>query len=297
MQRKGIILAGGAGSRLHPLTLAVSKQILPVYDKPMIYYPISVLMLAEIREILIISTPHDLPLFRTLLGDGSQFGVSFEYAEQASPNGLSEAFIIGDSFLSGSPSCLILGDNLFFGQDLPAKLRGASRNMERSSIFAYPVADPERYGVVEIDNTGQLLSLEEKPDHPKSNLAVVGLYFFDASAPERSRKQRPSSRGELEITDLIKSYFKDSLLEVTPFGRGTAWLDTGTHESLLQASQFVETIQQRQGLMIACLEEIGFKRGWIDPSQLSEQIGRMGKSTYAQYLQKLLESCRLKENY
>jgi glucose-1-phosphate thymidylyltransferase len=290
MMRKGIVLAGGAGSRLHPLTLAVSKQMLPVYDKPMIYYPISVLMLADIRDILVISTPHDLPLFRQLLGDGSQFGLQFEYAEQPSPNGLSEAFIIGESFLSGSPSCLILGDNLFFGQDLPSKLRGASGKIDRSSIFAYPVADPERYGVVEIDGEGRLISLEEKPVEPKSNLAVPGLYFFDATAPERAREQQPSKRGELEITDLIQSYLKDSLLDVTQFGRGTAWLDTGTHDSLLQASQFVETIQQRQGLMIACLEEIAFKRGWIDESHLRKRIEQMGKSTYAQYLRRFADN-------
>jgi len=218
MVRKGIVLAGGAGSRLHPLTLAVSKQMLPVYDKPMIYYPISVLMLADIREILVISTPHDLPLFRQLLGNGTQFGVRFEYAEQPSPNGLSEAFIIGETFLAGAPSCLILGDNLFFGQDLPSKLKQASNNVDRSGIFAYPVADPERYGVVEMDRDGHLVSLEEKPTHPKSNLAVPGLYFFDSSASERARNQIPSARGELEITDLIRSYLEDSLLDVTQFG-------------------------------------------------------------------------------
>jgi len=289
MVRKGIVLAGGAGSRLHPLTLAVSKQMLPVYDKPMIYYPISVLMLADIREILVISTPHDLPLFRQLLGNGTQFGVRFEYAEQPSPNGLSEAFIIGETFLAGAPSCLILGDNLFFGQDLPSKLKQASNNVDRSGIFAYPVADPERYGVVEIDRDGHLVSLEEKPTHPKSNLAVPGLYFFDSSASERARNQIPSARGELEITDLIRSYLEDSLLDVTQFGRGTAWLDTGTHDSLLQASQFVETIQQRQGLMIACLEEIAFKRGWIDQSELARRVEQMGKSTYAQYLGNFLK--------
>lgn len=289
MKRKGIVLAGGAGSRLHPLTLSVSKQLLPVYDKPMIYYPLSVLMLADIREILVISTPHDLPLFRQLLGDGHPFGLDFDYAEQSAPNGLAEAFTIGEAFLDESPSCLILGDNLFFGQDLPAKLRSASTHLDRAGIFAYPVSDPQRYGVVEIDDSGKLVSLEEKPTVPKSNLAVPGLYFFDASAPQRARKQKPSARGELEITDLIQSYFEDDLLDVTPFGRGTAWLDTGTHDSLLQASQFVETIQQRQGLMIACLEEIAWKKGWIDETALSAQVEAMGKSTYAQYLQNLLK--------
>lgn len=289
MNRKGIVLAGGAGSRLHPLTLAVSKQLLPIYDKPMIYYPLSVLMLADIREILVISTPHDLPLFRHLLGDGSQWGVTFTFAEQPQPNGLAEAFKIGREFLAGHPSCLILGDNLFFGQDLPSRLREACASGAAAGIFAFPVADPERYGVVEISDSGELISIEEKPQQPKSNLAIPGLYFFDGSAPDRADQQKPSPRGELEITDLIDSYRRENRLGVTRIGRGTAWLDTGTHESLLEASQFVETIQKRQGLMIACLEEIAWHKGWIDRATLERSIESMGKSSYALYLRRLLK--------
>jgi len=289
MERKGIILAGGAGSRLHPLTFSVSKQLLPIYDKPMIYYPLSVLMLTGIREILIISTPHDLPLFRHLLQDGSAFGLEIQYAEQPQPNGLAEAYRIGRDFLSGAPSSLILGDNLFFGQDLSQRLEQAHQSGQAATVFAYPVSDPERYGVVEMSPDNQVLSLEEKPEHPKSNLAVPGLYFFDGSAPERAAQLHPSARGELEIVDLIRSYLEDGALGVVPFGRGTAWLDTGTHQSLLQASQFVEAIQQRQGLMIACLEEIAWSRKWIDQDRLQQQIASMGKSTYALYLKRLLE--------
>lgn len=287
MTRKGIVLAGGTGTRLHPLTLAVSKQMLPVFDKPMIYYPLSVLMLAGIRDILIISTPHDLPLFQKLLGDGSAFGVRFEYAVQPAPEGLPQAFLIADSFLAGAPSCLVLGDNLFYGHSLPATLREAMASPAAATVFACPVADPQRYGVVELGPDGRILSIEEKPTRPKSNLALPGLYFFDAQAPERARRLRPSARGELEIIDLIESYRTEGGLEARPMGRGIAWLDTGTHDSLLQAGQFVQVVQQRQGLMIACLEEIAWRRGWLDGAALAARAARMGAGSYADYLRRL----------
>jgi glucose-1-phosphate thymidylyltransferase len=287
MTRKGIVLAGGAGTRLHPLTIAVSKQILPVFDKPMIYYPLSVLMLAGIRDILIISTPHDLPLFQKLLGDGSTFGVRFEYAVQPAPEGLPQAFIIADSFLAGAPSCLVLGDNLFYGHSLAAILREVMASPAAATVFACPVADPQRYGVVELTPDGQILSIEEKPARPKSNLALPGLYFFDAQAPERARRLRPSARGELEIIDLIESYRAEGTLAVRLLGRGIAWLDTGTHDSLMQASEFVQVIQQRQGLMIACLEEIAWRQGWLDRDALAARAASMGASSYADYLRRL----------
>ncbi len=290
MQRKGIILAGGTGSRLHPITLGISKQILPVYDKPMIYYPLSVLMLADIREILIISTPHDLPVFQKLLGTGEQFGLQFSYAEQAEPEGLAQAFTIGEAFLAGAPACLILGDNLFFSNELQRTLHQVNVADSGSHIFAYHVSDPARYGVVEFDHAGKVLSIEEKPQQPKSSFAIPGLYFFDETAPERVKQQQLSPRGELEITDLIKTYLTEQRLEVALLGRGTAWLDTGTHESLLEASQFVHTIQNRQGLMVACLEEIAWKKKWIDHATIQKQIDTMGKSTYANYLHQLIKT-------
>ncbi len=290
MSRKGMVLAGGAGSRLHPITLSLSKQLLPVYDKPMIYYPLSVLMLSGIREILIISTPHDLPAFRALLGDGSAFGLELSYAEQPSPDGLAQAFLIGRDFLDGAPSCLILGDNLFFGHELPKMLGAVSAQTAGATIFAYHVSDPQRYGIVEFDAAGRAVSIEEKPAAPRSSFAVPGLYYYDESAPRRAAALKPSPRGELEITDLNLSYMNDGLLNVSLLGRGTAWLDTGTHESLLEASQFVQTIQKRQGLMISCLEEIAWRKKWIDVDGLKQQVARMGRSTYADYLRRLAEA-------
>jgi len=288
MQRKGIVLAGGSGTRLYPLTTAVSKQLLPIYDKPMVYYPISVLMLAGIREILIISTPDDLPLFRKLLGDGSSFGISLEYAEQARPDGLAQAFLIGKEFLAGAPSCLVLGDNLFYGHALAETLAEVSRSDQGATIFAYHVADPQRYGVVEFDPSGKAISLEEKPKVPRSNFAIPGLYFYDGRASEKASRLRPSARGELEITALNDAYLQEGALHVQIMGRGVAWLDTGTHESLLQAAQFVQAVQDRQGLQIACLEEIGWRQNWLDPEALQKATERMGKSTYAEYLRKLV---------
>ncbi|MDX6767787.1 MAG: glucose-1-phosphate thymidylyltransferase RfbA [Candidatus Methylacidiphilales bacterium] len=287
MQRKGIILAGGSGTRLFPLTKAVSKQLLPIYDKPMVYYPLSVLMLAGIREILVISTPEDLPLFRRLLGDGSAFGISLQYAEQARPDGLAQAFLIGEKFLDGAPSCLVLGDNLFYGHALGETLLEVSSLEQGATIFAYHVADPQRYGVVEFGPEGRAVSLEEKPAQPKSSFAVPGLYFYDGRAPEKARQLKPSARGELEITALNETYLREGALHVRIMGRGVAWLDTGTHESLLQAGQFVQAVQERQGLQIACLEEIGWRQGWLDAAALEQSVVRMGRSTYADYLRKL----------
>jgi glucose-1-phosphate thymidylyltransferase len=288
--RKGIILAGGSGTRLYPLTIAVSKQLMPVYDKPMVYYPLSVLMLSGIRDILLISTPQDLPLFKKLLGDGSQFGISMSYAEQPSPDGLAQAFhIAGDTgFLDGTqPSTLILGDNLFYGHALDQSLQRASDRMTGATIFGYHVAEPSAYGVVEFAPDGRVLSLEEKPKAPKSNYAIPGIYYYDKDAVALSRTLKPSPRGELEITDLNRLYLERGDLNVELLGRGTAWLDTGTHESLLEAAQFVHVIENRQGLKIACLEEIAYRAGWINRAQLDEQIKRLGKSTYGAYLRRL----------
>jgi len=288
--RKGIVLAGGAGSRLHPITLAVSKQLLPVYDKPMIYYPLSTLMLAGIRDILIISTPQDLPSFQRMLGDGSRYGVHFSYFEQPSPDGLAQAFLLGENFLDGAPAALVLGDNLFYGAELTASLREADARMEGATIFGYEVNDPQAYGVVEFDAAGRAISLEEKPAKPKSRWAVPGLYFYDGRVCELAHQLKPSARGELEITDLNRIYLEMDSLHVRKFGRGTAWLDTGTHESLLEAGDFVRAIQNRQGLRIACLEEIAFARGWLSQAELENIVQTFGKSTYGAYLRSLLEN-------
>ena len=291
--RKGIVLAGGAGSRLHPLTLATSKQLMPVYDKPMVYYPISVLMLAGIREILIISTPFDLPAFERLLGDGSQFGVRFSYAEQPSPDGLAQAFLIGADFLNGAPAALVLGDNLFYGNDFTDTLASANQDLNNATIFGYPVSDPQAYGVVEFDSNGKAISLEEKPAKPKSHFAVPGLYFYSSDVVERARALKPSARGELEITCLNRSYLEAGRLNVQKLGRGTAWLDTGTHDSLLQAAEFVRVIQHRQGLRIACLEEIGLEMGFLDETSFEQSIQRLGKSSYGDYLRSILQRSHL----
>ena len=291
--RKGIVLAGGSGSRLHPLTLATSKQLMPVYDKPMVYYPISVLMLAGIREILIISTPFDLPAFERLLGDGSQFGVCFSYAEQPSPDGLAQAFLIGADFLKGAPAALVLGDNLFYGNDFTDTLASANQDLNNATIFGYPVSDPQAYGVVEFDPNGKAISLEEKPAKPKSHFAVPGLYFYSSDVVERARALKPSARGELEITCLNRSYLEAGRLNVQKLGRGTAWLDTGTHDSLLQAAEFVRVIQHRQGLRIACLEEIGLEMGFLDETSFEQSIQRLGKSSYGDYLRSILQRSHL----
>ncbi len=290
-KRKGIVLAGGSGTRLYPLTIAISKQLMPIYDKPMIYYPLSVLMLAQIQDILVISTPDDLPLFRKLLGDGSQFGINITYAEQPSPDGLAQAFTIAADvgFLADDQSAaLVLGDNLFYSNELTKYVQTAANRSNGATIFGYHVADPRDYGVVEFASDGRVLSLEEKPAHPKSNYAVPGLYFYDSSVVSLARSLKPSARGELEITDLNRLYLERGLLHVELLGRGTAWLDTGTHDSLIEAAEFVSVIENRQGLKIACLEEIGYRQGWLERARLESQIKKLGKSSYGKYLKSLL---------
>lgn len=286
---KGIILAGGSGTRLHPVTQAVSKQLLPVYDKPMIYYPLSTLLLAGIREILVISTPEDTPRFCQLLGTGEQWGVSLQYAVQPSPDGLAQAFLIGKEFLAGEPCCLVLGDNIFYGHDLAKSLRKAAAHPDGATVFAYPVLDPERYGVVEFDAQRRAVSIEEKPERPKSRYAVTGIYFYDSHVVKVAERLKPSPRGELEITDVNRWYLERGQLRTVVLGRGMAWLDTGTHDSLIEAGTFIQTIEKRQGLKVACPEEIVYRLGYIDAGQLKALAGKIAKSTYGQYLLRLLE--------
>jgi glucose-1-phosphate thymidylyltransferase len=291
--RKGIILAGGSGTRLYPITRAISKQLLPVFDKPMIYYPLSVLMLAGIREVLIINTPHEQALFQHLLGDGSQWGMKIEYAAQPSPDGLAQAFLIGREFLDGSPSCLVLGDNIFYGHGLTELLRSADARKQGATVFGYWVRDPERYGVAQFDAGGTVVGLEEKPASPKSNYAVTGLYFYDERVCDHAASLKPSARGELEITDLNRCYLDDGSLHLEKMGRGYAWLDTGTHESLVEASMYIETIEKRQGLRVCCPEEIAFFNGWIGESELRDLAAPLAKNGYGQYLLSLLEHGRV----
>ncbi|WP_241640470.1 glucose-1-phosphate thymidylyltransferase RfbA [Rosenbergiella epipactidis] len=287
---KGIVLAGGSGTRLYPITQGVSKQLMPIYDKPMVFYPISVLMMGGIREILIISTPDDMPGFKRLLGDGSQFGIEFSYAIQPSPDGLAQAFIIGEEFINGDSCALVLGDNIYFGESFGKKLENVVQRSEGATVFGYQVLDPERFGVVEFDENNRAISLEEKPEQPKSNWAVTGLYFYDKDVVEMAKQVKPSHRGELEITTLNEMYLEKNSLHVEKLGRGFAWLDTGTHDSLLEASQFIHTIEKRQGYKVACLEEIAFKKGWLTKEQVSLQAKLLAKTGYGQYLQRLVDA-------